>query len=263
MNSVSYKSSFNEVLKLAKEKKLFVGTGNPNGKILFIGKEAAINKEICPEQYHREIENNNSDWCGNVSNNIQFSDVDNWFVLSKYNPLYPYKGQKNKIESKDKTGNIIRGKLGTSRTWYNYQKVIDSIYFDNNASELINFHEFAFCSELNQETGSYSNEIPKIKRKKSIENRKELFQKSFFKQFPVTIVAVGHYVRDFNINLECLFEMKYSKELSEVINKEFINIHYDDLERPTKLLIHTNQLSRVSNELITRLSVICSDFLKK
>lgn len=269
MTKINYTPSFEEVLKLSKEKDLFLGSGNPNANILFIGKEAAIDKNKSPQQYNKEYSKNVEDWEANFSANTQFEDIDNWLVKPSpvFNSLYPYKGQLNKIESRNKEGKIIRGEGGTSKTWYNYQKIIDSIYFDNKVSELINFHEFAFCSELNQETGKYSKDIPIDIRTESIAKRKELFQKTFFKEFPITIVAVGHYVRDFDINLEDIFKMKFveelSKEYSAGLNKEYINIHYDDIKNPTKLLIHTNQLSMVSNELITKLSEICKDFLDR
>lgn len=180
--------------------------------------------------------------------------------------MYPYKGQKYTVESRNKEGEIIKGKGDTSKTWYNYQKIMNALDLKDYPNNAINFHEYAFCSELNQISGPYSKTIPKKIRKESIENRKELFNEPFFKEFPITIVAVGHYVKDFNVNLEEIFEVYFheeiSKEISKGLNKEYINIHFDDLENPTKLLIHTNQLSMVSNELINILGKICSNFLK-
>ncbi|MEZ7505295.1 hypothetical protein [Flavobacterium sp. Arc2] len=267
MNPVIYTSKFKDVIQFAKSKDFFLGSGNPNAKILFVGKEAAINLLISSDQHTREIINNANDWENNCNYKVQFSDVDNWFnrdCVPIYNPLYPYQGQINTIESRNKKGDIVRGKEGTSKTWYNYQKIIDTIITSGSKSNYINYHENAFITELNQVTGSYSKDIPHKIRKESIDKRKELFQKTFFKEFPITIVAVGHYVRDFD--LQELFRMKFheedSKKISHGLNKEYINVHYDDLEKPTKLLIHTNQLSMVSNELINRLGKICKDFLE-
>lgn len=263
MNKIEYK----EIIEFLEVSKLYLGTGSPNGKIIFIGKEAAIDEKLYPEQHKQELVNNNSDWKNNNEQDIQFSDVDNWFVSPNYNPLYPYKGQNNTVESRNKEGKIVRGECGTSKTWYNYQKIIDSVYFNGNKSETINFHEYAFCSELNEVTGPYSKTIPKKIRKESIKERKELFREPFFREFPITIVAVGHYVRDFNIDLQDVFQMKFdeklSKEYSEGLDNEYINVHYDNLEKPTKLLIHTNQLSMVSAELIKRLGQVCKSFLEK
>ncbi|WJS93874.1 hypothetical protein NYQ10_17450 [Flavobacterium johnsoniae] len=270
MNEVVYNSNFKEVIQLAKNKRLFIGSGNPNSKILFIGKEAAIDKEKSAGQYEEEYSKNTIDWNLNCSTNKQLNDVDNWFIKDRkpiFNSLYPYKGQINKVERRDKSGKIISGHCGTSKTWYNYQKIIDSIYFNGVPSEFINFHELSFCSELNQETGSYSKDVPKNKRAASIELRKELFNSNFFRDFPIIILAVGHYVRDFKIDLENVFQINFNEDLSqkysERLQNEYINIHFDNLEKPTRLLIHTNQLSMVSNELINRLGMICKEFSNK
>ncbi|MFD2600987.1 hypothetical protein [Flavobacterium suzhouense] len=264
MRSVNYTPEFKEVIQLATEKKLFIGSGNPNSKILIIGKEAAIDIEKSADQHEREFLKNCIDWDYNHSTNKQFTDVESWFIENKYNPLYSYKGQKNKIRRVNKENKAISGDGGTSKTWYNYQRIIDKIYFNDVQNLIINFHEYSFSSELSQETGSYSRDIPKNKRAESIGLRKELFTTPFFRKFPITIVAVGHYVRDFDIDLQNLFEIKFNNEhsekLSEGLNREYINIHYDNPEKPTRLLIHTNQLSMVSNELINRLSRICRDF---
>lgn len=270
MNKITYTSAFNDAIQLALNNELFLGLGNPNAPILILGKEAAIDKNTNPEHYKKEVVENAKDWEKNKSLNKQFVDVINWFTnheVSKYNPLYPYKGQLNKVESRDKNGNIIRGRSGTSKTWYNYQKISDCLFNNGKSSNYINLQEHFFISELNQETAKYSKLIAKEKREESITNRKALFKKSFFKQFPITIVAVGHYVRDFNINLEELFEVQYDSEKSKLhtenLKNEFINIHFDSLDHPTRLHIHTNQLSMVSNELVIRLGAICKTFLNQ
>ena len=95
--------------------------------------------------------------------------------------------------------------------------------------------------------------------------RKELFATSFFRAFPITIVAVGHYVRDYQINLEELFEVTYdsnaSAKASTGLKNEYLNMHFDDLKNPKRLLIHTNQLSMVSNALLERIGEVCKNFL--
>ena len=266
MEKVVYTPSLKNTILYAKENNLFLGSGNPKGKLLIVGKEAAIDIQNCQQQYELEFKKNATDWENNLINETQFADVDNWFVKDCYNPLYPYKGQKNTIESRSENGIIKRGHGGTSKTWYNYQKIIDTVYFNSTPSEHINFHEYAFCSELNQVTGSYSHQIPKQLREESIFKRRDLFQLPFFRSFPITIVAVGHYVRDFNIDLQDFFGLTYdaetSKKYSEGLKNEYINMHYDNLENPTKILIHTNQLSMVSNELVFRLGEISQAFLK-
>lgn len=270
MNKIKYTLQFKEALNLCKQNKLFLGLGNPNAKILIIGKEAAIDKEKNPGHYEMEVENNVKDWEHNCDNNKQLDEVLSWFAETteqKYNPLYPYKGQKNTLLRKKKVDGQIVNNKGTSKTWYNYQKIADKLVNNNSKNNEVNFHENMFISELNQESAKYSHLVAKEKRGQSIIKRKPLFETTYFREFPITIVAVGHYVRDFNVNLEELFGVVYSPELSAVhskgLNNEFINIHFDLIEKPTRLLIHTNQLSMVSNELVDKVGDVCSVFMKE
>lgn len=266
-NSILYSTSFIETVEFANSNSMFIGTGNPNSKILIIGKEAAISANNT-EQYNREMKDNPKDWRRNFESNIQPCDVGSWFSQPNpvYNPLYPYKDQLNKILSRNKDGEIIRGDGGTSKTWHNYQKLSDTLFNDGLKSSHINFHEFIFCSELNEITGKYSHHVPRSVRFDSIQNRKEIFKQPFFQQFPITIVAVGHYVRDFEIDLQGMFDVTFneaeSKELSLGLRSDFINIHYGSND-PGRLLIHTNQLSMVSSELTDRLGKVCSNFLNR
>lgn len=265
--NVIYSDHFIEMVKFANEHSLFVGTGNPNSDILIIGKEAAISMETNESQYKREMKENANDWIENIAKKTQFKEVDSWFNQENpvYNPLFPYKNQLNKVLSRNKLNEIVRGDGGTSKTWYNYQKMMALIYNNGLHNSTINFHEHSFSTELNQMTGKYSKDVDVNARMKSIKNRSELFAFPFFQTFPITIVAVGHYVRDFNINLEQQFNVTFdvtgSTELSKGMGKDFINVHYGQTGNQKRMLIHTNQLSMVSNELINRLSIICSSFL--
>ena len=72
----------------------YVGTGNPDAKILIIGKETSIPVES-NEQKVMEI-SNYSDWKRIISN--YESQVGDWNG-SNYSPLYPYKGQQLKIDN--------------------------------------------------------------------------------------------------------------------------------------------------------------------
>ncbi|AJA70502.1 hypothetical protein HX030_05000 [Myroides odoratimimus] len=248
---------------------LYIGKGNPNGTILFIGKEAAIDQQTNQEAYIRDIKKNNIQWIQNIEEQVTLKDIQNWaplYLTQNYNPLYPYKGQLNKIESRDNLGNIIRGKGGTSSTWFYYQKIIDAVFFDHVKSEYINFHEKAFLTELSEASAKYSKDVDKHDRQLSLTLRQEFLTHEFYQNFPIVIVAAGHYVRNHQIDIEKIFNVKYDSETGVIpIGKSnFINIHYDDINQPKKLVIHTNQLSMgISNELIKELSSIIKDFLIK
>lgn len=262
MPKIYYSDSFKKALEVANEKKLFLGSGNPNAQILILGKEAAINRNSVEgnHQYENEYSNNLSDWNRNVNESIQLDSVG-----LEFNSLYPYKGQLNKLNRKVIINNSIQENQGTSKTWCCYQRIIDHIYNNQIKSTHITFHEHVFTSELNQETGKYSRDIPFSKRKESIATREALFATPFFREFPITIVAVGHYIRDFQIDLQKLFKVTYDYEssikASEGLQKEYLNIHFDQLVNPKRILIHTNQLSMVSNALLDRIGEVCKNFL--
>jgi hypothetical protein len=253
MQKINYTKQFIDYVNYCNNNNLYVGSGNPEAKIAIIGKEVAIDSEKSISEFN-QYNNETALWLKNIENKTQLNEVKSWFDSNPvFNPLYPYKGQKNIVETHTKKG--VKGKGGTSKTWHNYQKIADGLTTET-SSNSINFHEHIFCTELNNIPAKYSHEINKDIRKKSIENRLPLFELDFFDQFDVIIVAAGHYIRDFNINLENIFNVRYNHELSQELslglNKEYINIHQHNTN-PNKILIHTNQLSMVSNELINRL----------
>lgn len=77
---MEYTDKFSNAVKYAKQKNLFLGSGNPNGKILIIGKEHYFHhnhKENTKEFYEeiirsRKIENTNNvlSWENNIKNNF-------------------------------------------------------------------------------------------------------------------------------------------------------------------------------------------------
>lgn len=60
-----------------------IGWGNPNAKILIIGKEPAIDigSESGRLQYKTEIDNNRQDWLNNIEREIGFDNVYNEFSM--------------------------------------------------------------------------------------------------------------------------------------------------------------------------------------
>ena len=102
----------------------YIGTGNPNAKILILGKECAIDKNESRKQYENEIMKNAKNWKNNIDNHISIENADKdelWKkdINSQINPLYPYRGQYFK---RNRNNNF-----GTSSTWYNYQKMFINI----------------------------------------------------------------------------------------------------------------------------------------
>lgn len=258
-----YNDSFKNLVQ-TNDQGLYIGKGNPNSKVLFVGKEAAIDKDEHLDQFIREISNNANDWENNIKNNIEVNNVGNWFELNTtFNPLFPYKGQKNTIYTNTKK-NGEKGLGGTSSTWFYYQKLIDNLYFENKQSNYLNFPEYSFLTELNEATANYSSEVDNTDRLASISNRKPFLSNEFYKSFPIVIVAAGHYIKDHNVNLEKMFDVTYDLEKGVISaqGKKFINVHYDNIENPMRIVLHTNQLSNVSNDLLEKICELVKPFLK-
>ncbi len=130
---MNYSEDFKELIKksaalIEKSKAYsFIGAGNPNGKILFIGKECAIDENM-GDLYKAEIKEHINRWRENISEDLSQEKVDGeceelikQLNYSKYNPLFPYKGKKKTIF--DRTKRVD----GVTRTWFFYQKLYDMI----------------------------------------------------------------------------------------------------------------------------------------
>jgi len=206
----------------------YIGTGNPFSNILIIGKEAAILKGS--EQYEREIVDNINYWRGLEeynSDNIIERDFE------KYSAIYPYKGQ---ILKKDNGKN-----WGTSKTWMNYQKLINYI-FENTENSLINFHEKSFITEINSTPS-------KVTADADIESipfrKKHLLTSDYFQSFPIVIISgVGYFETSEQKNeIEQIFNVTFTekKYADNVKKSQPYWIHWN--KEKTKIIINTYQLS--------------------
>ena len=253
----------------------YIGVGNPNAKILIIGKESAINTKNDDEKQQYEIEylRNATGWLQNINNNVAFLDADKdelWKngCNASINPMYPYRGQRFTIYRKKCDGTEI-GCGGTSSTWYNYQKIINnmrSISLDDKRKRTICFHEYCFSTELSSVSAKYSKEADPKKRKESIKARTaELLKLPFYQQFPIVIVAAGHYPKIFGIDLEKLFGVKWDGKTIDrndkcKLKRNWLNVHFGN---QPKLLIHTNQLSiNITDVLLRLIAEKCDEFVK-
>lgn len=255
---MEYPKEFDKLINFVKVncKNEFVGVGNPTSTILFVGKEPAIPKEKKSQRLH-EIEKNCAQWESNINQGLDMTDILPIYDKNyQYNPLYPYKGQKYSVY----TEKSKKGEGGTSKTWYQYQKLWDLIRDGKkrNHSDFIDFHEYCFSTELSSANEKYSSIVNPENRKNSIKIRKGLLCHPFYQRFSIVILAVGHYPRQHDIDIESIFKTKWEGQTCTV-GRFWYNIH-KSLTGTPKLLIHTNQLSMVSDELIKEIADRCIEY---
>ena len=256
-----YTEKFKQVVQYCKENNLFVGYGNPNGKVLVIGKEAAhIGKEETTENLEKKKEelfqSNVSQWEHILSTN-EVPNYDGERPISHENPLYAYGNQFNKKDVR-KEGKPYNG--GTSSTYLNYEKLYEQLFLQGEKLEKINFQKEFFITEFSDypTKESYKNEDIEALRKQSIEERKPLFAMPFFKEFPIVIVAAGDYPYLYHIDLEKTFDVIFKKEIKVGRDRYFLHFSKDN----KRILIHTRQLSNsFSRELIPAIANEAKKFL--
>jgi hypothetical protein len=231
----------------------YIGKGNPNAKILIIGKELALDQKQIIE-IKETLNRNVSDWKDNIDNPNK--EIVNWNKnFSLFNPLFPYKG-------------MMKSEQSFGQTWRKYQLLHDKTF--DSQLDSYDFYNKIFITELNSNPSKYSNDQNKEEeeRKNSINERVNNFFKSdFIQSFPIIIVASGHYTRDYNVDLCKLFNIDFISPTKEVKGEKVIqwyNLHENKLGKKPQLLIHTKQLSMVVlNELLEQISNEIKSFAKK
>ena len=258
------KDLFKDMLEHVKTTDIkFIGMGNPLANILIIGKEASIDK-LNKEQIEREIDNNISDWVTDIDK--QQSEVPYRGIFS---PLYPYKGQENKIDPSVKNKKLTYDN-GTSPTWFNYQKLKDAIFPSEKKSEIIDFQKTCFITELNENTSRKSDQQDKKLRKESVEKRlKILFSSDYMQSFPVIILACGGYVKTLNIDIENRFNVTNIKKDWVLCGKEnnkeqWYVVYQNKPNNLPKIIIHTWQFGgTLTDKYLSKIADEVKDFCAK
>jgi hypothetical protein len=233
---MKYNESFIKTLNCLEDYET-VGLGNPNSKILLVGKEAS--NELNTEEEILYIKENLKAIHGSA-----FQWKSNKYDYS-YNP------------------NELR-KL--SDTWKNYQQLLINIYENEKDSQYATFLKKVFTTEMS----NFPSKTTEKAKKKShfkieLENRKKTFFKSdFIQSFPVVVLACSDYIENNETNreIDSIFGVKYSGEYKEYSKGNWFFIHYN--ESKTKLVIHTRQLSaNVNNDLLLDMGKLIQKHLIK
>lgn len=272
INKASCPVSFDQLLKAAQVSNEYVGCGNPNASILIIASEPAIATD--EERYKWEMTENNKKWLteGVAETIVHDGVIDD---ISKFSPRFPYKGQKYSVRSEVKKDEVthIRSVAGTSRTWYNYQKLLDLVRGVNRSkAELLDFHDWCFTSELNTCCAKKSSEVDEEGRRLSIAKRagksNRFFSSDFFQGFPIVIVASGNYVhryRDvFSVGELFGFPANCKRVMSVPTRKGGRNWHLDIYTRqgdsPKLLICCTHFANRMSEEYMKAIASTIREF---
>lgn len=272
INKASCPVSFNQLLKAAQVSNEYVGCGNPNASILIIASEPAIAPD--EERYKWEMAENNKKWLteGVAETIVHDGVIDD---ISKFSPRFPYKGQKYSVRSEVKKDEVthIRSVAGTSRTWYNYQKLLDLVRGVNRSkAELLDFHDWCFTSELNTCCAKKSSEVDEEGRRSSIAKRagksNRFFSSDFFQGFPIVIVASRNYVhryRDvFSVGELFGFPADSKRVMSVPTRKGGRNWHLDIYTRqgdsPKLLICCSHFANRMSEEYMKAIASMTREF---
>ena len=272
INKASCPVSFDQLLKATKVSNEYVGCGNPNASILIIASEPAIAPD--EERYKWEMAENNKKWLteGVAETIVHDGVIDD---ISKFSPRFPYKGQKYSVRSEVKKDEVthIRSMAGTSRTWYNYQKLLDLVRGVNRSkADLLDFHDWCFTSELNTCCAKKSSEVDEEGRRLSIDKRagksNSFFSSDFFQGFPVVIVASRNYVyryRDvFSVGELFGFPADSKRVMSVPTRKGGRNWHLDIYTRqgdsPKLLICCTHFANRMSEEYMKAIASMIREF---
>jgi hypothetical protein len=256
---MEYLAAFEKDVRECENTGTYIGTGNPNSKILIVGKETATdieNKANRDELYVmfqkeciQDFNENAIKWNLNIKNRVDADSLPDWIggkdsPLSS-NPLFPFKSLHTK-------------QLKEGQTWRKYQKLHDLVFFGDKSlskEKEFNFHRNFFLTEMNNSPAKYTRDAVKS----GIPNRKQFFKKSdFFQSFPVVILACSNYVNGEEIKE--IFNVSFDKQCGK--GKQLFWTHYDS-DR-TKLVIHTRQLStNVSDDLLVEIAHEISGFFKQ
>lgn len=244
MDYKKFKPDFKDILQYCEKRHLYLGEGNPNSQILIIGKEIG---------HGLEAEKTPSITKSNAENELNLTY---WRSRYESNYLDEYLIDiTNKFQEK------------SNSTWANYQKIINSTISEPSIEKKYDFLNYSFITELSQIHLPYSHHATDKKlinaRLDSVQQRKEMFKNDFFQNFPIAVMACGHYpTKDFNFDIETTFDVKWDQNTIVLSKGNYLNIHYGKTKTGSdKILIHTRQASLgVTNELLDKIGSLCKPY---
>jgi|SRR5690554_257466 len=223
-----YSENFKKLI-VASSEKTYIGRGNPNANILFVGKEYSKPNE--------KAEFESKFWNEKIA--------------------------KNEIVNLTHIKNV-----GEGHTWNKYQNLHDYI-FEKTKTNKFDFEELIFTTEMSeipQKNTINARKNPEFKPKLA-QRKIDFFRSKFIQDFPVIVLACSDYITPHEIYdiFDVSFEIggKFPNDDSNSMQNHFW-VHYNkDKNKKPKLVIHTRQLSvDVSNYLLKEMGKVIRNHLK-
>ena len=211
----------------------YVGFGNPNSKVLILGKEKGfdIQNTQTNEQFEYESLKNPNEWKYYIENKILPNSSKYYESQDYINAFVPYL-QKNK----------------SGHTWTKYQTLLNYLFPEITGFEN-DFFKMAFISEVNYQPSKLS----KINKFENFE-RLNFLSHEYFKAFPITILGCGNYLSKEQI--QQIFDVTYFKDLSKPRQKLTI------FKNSNRILVQTRQLSfDINKDYLRRIADQVSSYI--
>lgn len=222
-----YSRKFKDLVNLAFEKSenltfnekkcgnpYYVGFGNPNSKVLILGKEKGfdVQNNHISEQFEYESLKNPNEWKYYIDNKIKPNTKKYSNTQYYINAFKPYLHKNN-----------------GGHTWNKYETLLKYLFPEIKGSENDFFNQ-AFISEINHQPSKLS----KLKKIESSE-RLDLLKHDYFKSFPITILGCGNYLSQ--VQIEQIFDLTLFENRSKPRQKLTI------FKNSNRILVQTRQLS--------------------
>jgi hypothetical protein len=228
-----YSPDFQELINLSLNNSFYIGLGNPNAKILIVGKESGFDPEdtLAISKYLA----NATDW-----------------LTANHEYLKPFTPE----EKSHKNNN---------HTWQKYQRLHDLIIgVPPKKNYFIDFVTNVFTTELSDlpNTNSTLAKRNKLFKEKIIQRKKLFFQSEFIRKFPIVVIAAldSNYISNVGTGdsreIDNIFEVEFSKLIESNNGKDKIWLHSSTINNKPKIVIHTRQLTNGASinlqEMISR-----------
>lgn len=230
---------FNDLIETCESNHMYLGWGNPNAQVLFVGKEAALDEKPI------------------------------WY-LQQTNNLKEYANGRKDISFKRYKQDDPHIFLSV-HTWSKYQKLHDFIFPNiNRETNVMKFEENIFVTEMSDNPSKRTNKAQKKTNfKEELKKRKSLFfTKPYIKSFSVVVLACSGYILNYGEEKETreidnIFDVKYKCSFQTKTTKKPQSFHVHLSDDGKRLVIHTNQLSgsAASTELLEKLGEVIKTHL--